>query len=576
MSFTLHGLGVSRGIASGAAHIIERDELEIQEYRVDDDALEAEILRLRAAVAQAHDDLRAIRHQIPADTPVDIAAFIDTHLLMLEDSALSAEAEHIIRESHCNAEWALRCQRDELVQVFDEMDDPYLRTRKDDIDHVVRRIQRILLNLDPLKHEVPGLRMQGLIILADDLTPSDCVLMQKNGVAGFVTEFGAPTSHASILARSLGIPGVVGVHHLRRYLRENEHLIVDGKEGVVIGEPDDRISAHYRAKQQAQQAYAASLMKIRDRPTVTSDGLAVELQANVELKSDFQAAVDVGATGVGLYRTEFLYMNRRDYPDEEEHFETYAEVISALQGAPATIRTHDLGADKSFGPVADMPQALNPALGLRAIRLALKEPSLFWPQLRAIVRASALGPVRLMVPMLSNVDECRQVIDAVRRIQADFRANGTEFDAGMPIGGMIEVPAAAVCADAFAEQLDFLSIGTNDLIQYTIAIDRLNDEVNYLYDPLNPAVLRLIAMILAAGKNTGTPVSMCGEMAGDTRYTRLLLGLGLREFSVPPSSLLEVKHAISQTRVSDIGDAAAAILNLTDPDQFKACLADLM
>jgi len=575
VTFTLHGVGVSRGIAIGKAHIIERAELEIDEYHVPSGEIGHEIQRLRDAVQQAKQDLRAVREHIPVTTAADIAAFIDTHLLMLEDSAFTFDAERLVKQLSCNAEWALKLQRDALVRAFDEMDDPYLRTRKDDVDHVVARIQRNLLNHAPLKHEIPGNRLEGMVVLADDLTPADTVLMQRNGVVAFVTDYGGPTSHMSILARSLGIPGIVGAHGIQRYISENELLIIDGNEGVVVGNPDTAALSYYRAQQRERERHLESLERLRGAPAITMDGCDVELHANVELPGDFEAARDVGASGVGLYRTEFLYMNRRDDPDEEEHFRAYCQLIEALDGMPVTIRTLDLGADKDFEGDGSGPIAANPALGLRAIRLSLKEPTLYWPQLRAIVRASALGPVRLMIPMLSNLDEARQVVDNIRTVQDDLKRHNVRFDPEMPIGAMIEVPSAAICADSFSRYLDFFSIGTNDLIQYTIAIDRVNDAVNYLYDPLNPAVLRLIATTIDAGAEAGIPVAMCGEMAGDVRYTRLLLGLGLRQFSVHPSLLLEVKHIVNETRVADLEGAARRVLRVSDPQEFKTLLGEL-
>lgn len=575
MTFSLHGIGVSRGIAIGKAHIIVRTQLEIDDYPVAPGEVSREIERLRDAVRQAKADLREVRKQIPATTTADIAAFIDTHLLMLEDSALTFDAERLIREQGCNAGWALKLQRDALVRAFDAMDDPYLSTRKDDVDHVVSRIQRALLNHAPLRHEAADSRLQGMVIIADDLTPADTVLMQRNGVAAFVTESGGPTSHMSILARSLGIPGIVAVHGVQRYLKENEVVVIDGDAGVVVGAADERVLEHYETRRSDHARHVARLGALRTDETVTRDGVPVALYANVELSSDFEAARAVGADGVGLYRTEFLYLNRADEPDEEEHFAVYRQLIDTLNGMPVTIRTLDLGADKDFQVRWAGPSAANPALGLRAIRLSLHEPSLYWPQLRAIVRASAFGPVRLMIPMLSNVEEARQVVSNVRSVQEDFASQGIAYDPEMPIGGMIEVPAAAICADSFARYLDFFSIGTNDLIQYTIAIDRVNDQVSYLYDPLNPAVLRLIAQTIDAGKAAGIRVGMCGEMAGDSRYTRLLLGLGLREFSVHPSLLLEIKHIIKHTSIDDIARLARRTLVAQEPEALQSLLEKL-
>jgi phosphotransferase system enzyme I (PtsI) len=561
MTFALHGVGISRGIAIGKAHILERDVTEVSEYAIEKHRIDTEVVRFEAAVVVARQQLREIREHIPHTTSADIAGFIDTHLLMLEDAALTVEPIRLIRELGRNAEWALKLQRDALAQVFEDMDDAYLRTRKDDVDHVVNRIQRILLRQAPARHEVPGNRLEGYIIVADDLTPSDTVLMQHQGVAAFVTEFGGPTSHTAILARSIGIPSTAGVRRARRYIDEDDVVIVDGANGIVTVDPDQATIAYYRDLQKKQTAYIATLDRLRDEPALTADGSAVNLQANIELPSDCEAVSGLRAAGVGLYRTEFLYMNRKEPPDEEEHFENYKAVLDTLDGLPLTIRTLDLGADKQVdGGRTQGPVAANPALGLRAVRLCLHDPSLFIPQLRAILRVSALGPVKMMIPMISNLKEVQQVSAMLRETRRQLDEEGLLYDPEMAVGSMIEVPAAAICADIFARNLDFLSIGTNDLIQYTVAIDRVNDEVSYLYDPLHPGVLRLIRMTLEAGRKTGTPVSMCGEMAGDTRYVRLLLGLGLRDFSVNIASFLEVKSIIRESHISDLETLAVASL----------------
>jgi phosphotransferase system enzyme I (PtsI) len=574
MTIALQGLGVSRGIAIGKAHILERGQIEVTEYCVRPEEIPHEIRRFENAVTQARQQLRAIRDHIPRTTAPDIAAFIDTHLLMLEDATLTLEPARIIAEKGCNAEWALKLQRDALVAVFEEMDEPYLRTRKDDVGHVVDRIQRILLKQAPLQHEVPDSRLKDYIILADDLTPADTVLMQHQGIAAFATEYGGPTSHTAILARSLGIPGIVGLHQAQKYVREDDLVIVDGGKGVLLVNPDEPTLAHYRDVQENARAYFAELIKLKEAPAVTQDGVAATLLANIELPQDLNAVLKMGAQGVGLYRTEFLFMNRDHPPAEEEHFETYREVMRVLGPMPITIRTLDLGADKQVdgGRKAEGPLSANPALGLRAVRLCLKELDLFCPQLRAIIRASALGPVRLMIPMLSNLQEFWQVQRLIQEIRAEFQEKSIPFDPHMPIGGMIEVPAAAICADIFAQHLDFLSIGTNDLIQYTMAIDRVNDEVNYLYDPLHPSVLRLIRMTIEAGQHHNKPVAMCGEMAGDTRYVRLLLGLGLREFSVHPAALLEVKRIINESRIDLLEPLALQALQCGTGEEVDALI----
>ena len=566
-------MGVSRGIAIGNVHIIKRDQLEIVEYKIAEDNVDTEISRLKDAVTQAKRQLRAIRDHIPESTTADIAAFIDTHLLMMEDAALTQEPVRLIRSSKCNAEWALKLQRDALVAAFDEMDDPYLRTRKDDVDHVVNRIQRILLKHAPLPHEIPDNKLNGFIILADDLTPADTVLMQHQGIVAFITEFGGPTSHTAILARSLGIPAVISLRNALQYIEEDDMVIIDGLNGTVLIDPDKLSLEQYRTRQQEEVSYYFDLIKLKEGPAKTQDGITIDLMANIELPRDFDTVREVGANGVGLYRTEFLYMNREVPPDEEEHYTTYLEVLDKLNGLPLTIRTVDLGADKQVdGGRESGPVNSNPALGLRGIRLCLKEPSLFTPQLRAIFRASAHGQTRLMIPMLSNPQEMQQVLRLIDEVRSELDDENIDYNPEMPVGGMIEVPAAAICADIFARHLDFLSIGTNDLIQYTIAIDRVNDEVNYLYDPLHPAVLRLIHTTLEAGNNAGIPVAMCGEMAGESRFAALLLGLGLREFSVHPASLLELKKIISETDTTKLADLTQHALSADNGGEIAELL----
>ncbi len=559
--FSITGVSASKGIAIGRVHIVDRGQFEISESSIKPERVKNEIARFHRALRSARGELKAVKDRIPRDTATELSAFIDTHLLMLEDSALTNAPVKLMRERHCNAEWALKVQRDALVAVFEAMDDPYLRTRKDDIDHVVNRIQRILLKRNKPARGRQAQPLSDRIVFADDLTPADTVLMQHQGVLAFLTEFGGPNSHTAILARSLRIPAVVGLHSARAYLRDDELVIIDGQRGVVIVEPDPTTIRHFERRRREIDRQVIARKRLRKSPAVTSDGEAIELQANVELPSDMAAAAQVGAAGIGLYRTEYLYMNREEPPDEEEQYRAYLKMVNALKGAPVTIRTLDLGADKQVdGSRPGAPVSSNPALGLRAVRLCLKEQALFRPQLRAILRASARNPVRMMVPMLSNIQELVQVLQLIKECQRELKAEGKAFNPKMPVGAMIEVPAAAVCADLFARRLDFLSIGTNDLIQYTIAIDRIDDEVSYLYDPLHPAVLRLIQMTINAGKKAGIPVAMCGEMAGDARYTRLLLGLGLKEFSVHPNALLEVKQAINETHIGETRKLAQRVM----------------
>lgn len=573
MTITLQGIKVSRGIAIGKAHLIERDQLDIPEYKIEADKIDIELKRFSDAVANAKLQLRAIREHIPTSATTGITDFIDAHLLMLSDNALTMEPEHMIKETLCNAEWALKLQRDALVNVFEEMNDSYLRTRKDDIDHVVNRIQRILLKHAPLRHEEPETRLSGYIVLADDLSPADTVLMQHHGISGFATEYGGPTSHTAILARSLRIPAVVGIQQLMRHIKEDDDVILDGTNGLVLIKPDEKRLKHYQQLQAEEEAYYTSLSKLKNAPSITLDRIPIDLKANIELPSDFEKVSKVGAKGVGLYRTEFMFMNRETPPDEEEHYETYIDVIKTLDGLPVTIRTLDLGADKEVdGGRKDGPVQSNPALGLRAVRLCLKEQALFRPQLRAILRASAFGPVHLLIPMLSNLKEVQQVLSIINELKLDLSQQNIDFDKNLKVGAMIEIPAAAVCANLFAKYMDFLSIGTNDLIQYTVAIDRVNDEVNYLYDPLHPAVIKLIHNTLQAGAAADIPVGMCGEMAGDDRYTRLLLGLGLREFSVHPGGILEVKQIVNNSDVGELSQLAESALSLESGKQ----IAELM
>jgi len=545
MSLVLSGTGVSRGIALGKAHILRRGQIEIPEYVVTKNFVNDEVDRLKKALVTAAAQLKAIRKHIPTNTPADIGSFIDAHLLMIQDSMLSDEPIKIIREQHCNAEWALKQQRDSLVAVFDAMDDPYLRTRKDDIDHVVNRILELLLDESAHASDVDS-RLNGAILIADDLSPADTVLMQHFGIAGFVTEFGGPTSHTSILARGLGVPAIVGLHNARSFISESDDIIIDGRAGVVLADVGPNTEKYYRRRQREEKKHINELKTLKGKPGITRDKQTIKLHANIELPEDIPAVRKVAAEGIGLYRTEFLYMNRDDFPSEKEQFTVYRKVVKALKGASVTIRTFDLGADKQVDGATSSKQAgTNPALGLRAVRLCLRDVEMFMPQIRAILRASAFGPVRIMIPMLSNLTELYQVKQLIDDAKLELDREGKAYAEDIPIGGMIEVPAAALSANQFAKHLDFLSIGTNDLIQYTLAIDRIDDEVGYLYEPLHPAVLQLIHMSIRAANKAKIPISMCGEMAGDPYFTRLLLGLGLREFSMHPSALLEVKRIVN-------------------------------
>jgi phosphoenolpyruvate-protein phosphotransferase (PTS system enzyme I) len=564
MSIWFSGIGVSRGIAIGRVQRIHGGDLEVPEYALAEEQVAAEVSRFAAAQRLAREQLRQVRAQIPRGLPPEIAAFIETHLLMLDDRTLNEAVEARIRQDRVNAEVALRRQRDQLIAVFEQMEDPYLRTRKDDVTHVADRILRNLLKTDTAAAPQAGVASGPLVVVADDLTPADVILMAQQHVVAFVTEYGGPLSHTAILARSIGMPAVVGLHSARRLLQDDEWAVVDGEPGHVIASPDDGALAFYRAKQKKHAENRKALGKLRRKAAVSRDGQKVTLLANIELPEDARAAARMGAEGVGLYRTEFLYMNREGLPGEEEQYEAYARVIRSVKG-PITIRTLDLGADKqvdsgrSAGPTPN-----NPALGLRAIRLCLREPELFRSQVRALLRAARFGDVRIMLPMISSLQEFRQAQALIESARAELKREKKKLGERVEVGAMIEVPAAAIAAPILARHAKFFSIGTNDLIQYTLAIDRVDDEVNYLYDPLHPAVLQLIRQTIQAGARFSIPVAMCGEMAGDPRFTRLLLGLGLTEFSMHPASVLEVKRQIIESDVGVLRARVAQILDGTD------------
>ncbi|MCP5315152.1 MAG: phosphoenolpyruvate--protein phosphotransferase [Chromatiaceae bacterium] len=571
MTVACVGIGVGGGtrIAIGDAYLVSRGPVCATPGWIEHDQIEAEIFRFEAAIRIAGEQLRAIREQIPCDTPSEIAEFIDTHLLMLEDRAISGQPINLIRSERLSAEWALQQHRERLMRVFEQMDDAYLRTRRDDLDHVVNRIMCILLE----QNEAPFGDLNGRIVLAEDLTPADMILMKNQGIAGFVTEYGGPMSHTAILARSLSIPGVVGTRGATACLQHGEPLVLDAGSGVVLADCDREVLAEFEGRRAAEIQRTAELRRQGDRVPVTRDGERVVLLANIELADDVAIARANGAQGVGLFRTEFLYMNRESPPSEEEHFAAYLAVVEGMQGRPTTIRTLDLGADKQPGGASHAQASSNPALGLRAIRLCLKEPELFLPQIRAILRASAYGPVRIMLPMLTTTWEVAQTERIITQAMLQLDAEGIEYDRHLPIGGMIEVPAAALNARAFAQHLDFLSIGTNDLIQYTLAIDRVDDELNYLYDPAHPAVLRLIREVILAGRAEGVPVSMCGEMAGDARFIPLLLAMGLREFSMQPSALLDAREQIRDLDAARLTRAVDDLFDANEPIEPSALLA---
>jgi len=574
LSIYISGIGISKGIGIGEAFVFAREKLDATQVTLPYSEINSEIKRFKISLAQANQQLHDIKKKIAKHTAKDIVVFIDTHLLMLEDPAFDEGTIANIKEYSCNAEWALQMQGERLVKVFDEMEDPYLRTRKDDVIHVVKRIQSCLAGKDTNNEDIS---YKGKIIVADDLTPADTIIMQHQKIAGFITEFGGPLSHTAILARSLGIPAIVGLHHARQLIHRDDTLIMDGITGVVINSPDDRSLKYYRALKRDENAKRNLLSSLSGKPAVTLDHKQITLHSNIDRPEDIRLIKKLDDTGVGLYRTEMLFIELNEWPDEKTHFKTYKRAVKALNGKPLTIRTMDLGADKEIQDTIDQgPMAHNPAMGLRAIRRCLKEPQDFMPQLLAILRASAFGPVRLMIPMLTSIEELDQVLVLIKEAKQVLKKDKIAFDKKMPVGAMIEVPAAALAADAFARKLDFLSIGTNDLIQYTLAIDRIDDEVNYLYNPLHPAVLKLIHMILVAGKKANIPVSMCGEMASDTQYTRLLLGMGLEYFSVQANALLEIKHIIVNSRFNKLQHEAQSILELYDSSEIKSRVQQLV
>jgi len=573
VNFVLHGVAVSAGITIGNAHLVSSARLEAAHYEISEAAVPGEIFRFDAAIARARQELSALEGQIAGDAPAEFAAFINLHRMILADSSLSHAPRDLIRERRYNAEWALVQQMEKLVAQFEEIEDPYLRERRQDIEQVVERVMKALAG-GAAAPEPPPSAEGNLIVVAHDLSPADMILFKRHKFGGFVTDVGGVTSHTAIVARSLNIPALVGLHHARQMIRENDVLIVDGLQGVLVVDPDPVVLGEYRLRQSQHGLERQKLKRLRLTPSATLDGTPVELFANIELPQDVGEVQDSGAQGIGLFRTEFLFMNRKGLPTEDEQFESYREVARAMEGRPVVIRTLDLGADKAIsegGPM-DMP---NPALGLRAIRFCLAEPQLFLAQLRAILRASKYGRVRILLPMLAHAHEIEQSLTMVRQAKQQLDDQGMAYDKAIEIGGMIEVPAAALALPMFMRRLDFLSIGTNDLIQYTLAIDRTEDAVAHLYDPLHPAVLHLIAHTIQAANRGGTPVAVCGEMAGETQLTRLLLGFGLRNFSMHPQQLLAIKERVLRTNLAEAQPVAQRVLRQSDPAKTRELLARL-
>ncbi len=572
VSFTMHGVGVSRGIAIGQAHLVSNALIEVVQYEVPKSLIADEIKRLEKAFKVVKHDLETIRKDLPASGPAELSAFVSTHLMIMADHSLAETPKEIIKREQCNAEWALKQQMEEIVAQFEKIEDEYLRERKQDVVQVVERIIKVLLGHPsqvPLK-----VQESAIILVAHDLSPADAIQFKQHQFAAFITDVGGATSHTAILARSMNIPSIVALQKSRELIRDGELIIVDGNQGVVIVSPSNETLEEYKLRQEQWELEEQKLKRIKLNKAVTMDGTAIELHANIEVPEDVVQVKAAGATGIGLYRTEFLFMNRREMPDEEEQFIAYRKVAKDMKGLPVTIRTLDLGADKEMNTDV-VRTCTNPALGLRAIRLCLYEPQIFITQLRAILRASHYGNIKILIPMLSSLNELRQSLQLLERAKQSLRVQKTPFNEEIEVGGMIEVPAAALCAEAFARELDFLSIGTNDLIQYSLAIDRTDDTVSHLYNPVHPAVMMLIEMTIRAGNKQGKAVSVCGEMAGDEKLTRLLLGFGLRQFSMHPSNILSVKRQVLKSNLPNITNSARKILNNQDVDKVEPMLQKL-
>jgi len=569
MSFTIHGIGVSGGIAIGRAHLLTNARLEVKHYDIAPAEIEAEQARFDNAIATVRNELAALVQHIPENAPPEFEGFLDLHLMILGDSTLSEVPKQIIASQRSNAEWALTQQAETLLVQFDRIEDPYLRERKSDVVQVVERVLKALTG-QPRAIPAPLHPEEDSVLVAHDLSPADVILFKQHRFASFITDLGGATSHTAILARSLNIPSIVALHHARQLIRESELLIVDGSNGVVIVNPDANVLMEYELRREQWQLEREKLKRLKTTRAATLDGTRVELQANIELPEDVAQARDNAAAGIGLFRSEFLFLSRPELPGEDEQFEAYRRVAVEMDGLPVTVRTLDLGADKHPNGVQRFSP--NPALGLRAIRLCLAEPQMFHRQLRAILRASHYGKIKILVPMLSTIHELNQTLHLIDEAKRSLDQEGIPYNGEIPVGGMIEVPAAALALGAFLKRLDFVSIGTNDLIQYTLAIDRTDDAVAHLYDPLHPAVLMLVAQIIRAAHKAGKPVAVCGEMAGDVKLTRVLLGFGLRQFSMHPAHLLSIKQQVLRSDIEDVTQLAGRMLKTDDPERLQGLL----
>jgi phosphotransferase system enzyme I (PtsI) len=585
MSIQIFGLPVSRGVSIGRAVLVASSRLDVAHYFVAPGEVGHEIERLRTARDAAAAELQTLKREMPAEAPHELAALLDVHLMLLHDDTLASATKHWISERRYNAEWAMVAQLEVIGRQFDEMEDEYLRERKADVEQVVERVLRELARTAAgaaaasRPAAVPGAAHgDPLVLVANDIAPADMLHFKRSVFEGFVTDVGGRTSHTAIVARSLDIPAVVGAREASRLIRQDDWLIVDGDAGVVIVDPSPIVRAEYEFRQRESELERARLDRLRHTPAVTLDGEAVELLANIELPDDAPAALQAGAVGVGLFRSEFLFMNRGGaLPGEDEQFEAYRAAVQAMQGLPVTIRTVDIGADKPLERMSahDLrhEHALNPALGLRAIRWSLAEPAMFRQQLRAILRASAFGKVRMLVPMVANLAEARAVHEALARVRQQLDDAGRLYGR-VEVGAMIEVPAAALQIERLLAHFDFVSVGTNDLIQYTLAIDRADDAVAHLYDPWHPAVLQLLHRTIAAACRQGKAVSVCGEMAGDVQFTELLLAMGLRSFSMHPARIAAVKQRVLRANAKELALRLPQVLQADDPlTALQAALA---
>ncbi|HEY5862495.1 MAG TPA: phosphoenolpyruvate--protein phosphotransferase [Casimicrobiaceae bacterium] len=575
MSFALHGVGVSGGIAIGRAQLVSHATLEVAHYTITSRQVPAEIERFTLAVHEVQRELEGLHNALTSgDAPGEFGAFLDVHWMILNDATLSEVPKRIIAEQHCNAEWALTQQMGVLVEQFEQIEDSYLRERKAD---VVQVGERVLKRLMGRPGALPAAKAEEqTILVAHDLSPADVIQFKHHHYGAFLTDLGGVTSHTAIVARSLNVPAVVATHNARALIRDGELLIVDGSNHVVIVNPDRAVLAEYRLKQNEVDLARQKLKRLRTKAAETLDGVHIELLANIELPDDLEQAVENGASGIGLFRSEFLFLNRDALPTEDEQFEAYRSVAKGMKEKPVTIRTFDLGADKQAESFEGLSRvAPNPALGLRAVRFCLAEPKLFLTQLRAILRASHYGNVQILVPMLASASEIDQTLAMIARAKESLREQGLPFNSHVPVGGMIEIPAAVLAMGAFLKKLDFLSIGTNDLIQYTLAVDRADEAVSHLYDPLHPAVVRLLALAIGQAAKGKKPIAVCGEMAGEIELTRMLLGMGLRHFSMHPAHLLSVKQRVLQSDYSAAKPIVERIRRADDPQKLHALLDKL-